>query len=89
MSLLHILRNLAVLVIITAGGFSLIPRPVAAQSTCEPLGASCSGPEIHNSECCSSICGWRRTCCDKPFPNQYCTTNAECCSGGCFNHRCV
>jgi hypothetical protein len=86
MSLLRILRNLAVLVILTAGGFSLIPRPVAAQSTCEPLGAYCAVP--YRSQCCGGLCGWRHTCCDKPYYFSYCTTSAECCSGSCFNHRC-
>jgi hypothetical protein len=38
MSLLRILRNLAVLVIFAVGGFSLMPRAVAAQSTCHPWG---------------------------------------------------
>jgi hypothetical protein len=41
MSLLRILRNLAVLVILTVAVLSLNPRPVAAQSSCKPLGSSC------------------------------------------------
>jgi len=69
MTLLRILRNLAVLVILTVAALSLNPRPVAAQSTCRPLGAGCTS----SSQCCSgSFCGWRRTCCDKPFHGQYC-----------------
>jgi len=85
MFLLRIFRNLAVLVILTAG-FSLIPRPVAAQSTCEPLGAYCAVP--YHSQCCDGFCGWKHTCYNKPFWDQYCTTSAECCTGVCWNHRC-
>lgn len=85
MSLLRILRNLAVLVILTVAVLSLNPRPVAAQSSCQPLGASCTS----SSQCCTgSFCGWRHSCCDKPYHGQYCNSYVECCSLACFNHRC-
>jgi hypothetical protein len=84
MTLLRILRNFAVLVILTVGAFGLIPRPVAAQSTCEPLGARCAYPPWQNSQCCSGLCGPHGTCCDKPLRNQYCTSSLECCSGFCM-----
>jgi hypothetical protein len=85
MSLLRILRNFAALVILTVGGFTLIPPPVAAQSTCHPLGAFCNS----TAQCCpGSLCGFRRTCCDRPLEGEYCTTSAQCCDGFCFEHRC-
>ena len=84
MSLLHILRNLAVLAILTVGILSLSPRPIAAQSSCRPLGSVCGG---YLPKCCS-LCGPRGRCCDKPFYGMYCNTSAECCSGFCFHHVC-
>jgi hypothetical protein len=80
MTLLRILKNLAVLVILTVAALSLNPRPVAAQSSCRPLGAGCTS----SSQCCSgSLCGWRHTCCDRFFRHQTCTSSAQCCSGLC------
>ena len=85
MSLLRLLRNLAVLVIFTVTILSLTPRPVAAQSSCQPLGSVCGSGRA----CCpGSLCGPHRTCCDKPFYSMYCNTSAECCTGLCLNHRC-
>ena len=61
MTLLRMLRNVAVLVILTVAALSLSPRPVAAQSSCRPLGALCS-PNL--PKCCPlSLCGPHRTCC--------------------------
>lgn len=80
MTLLRILRNLAVLVILTVAALSLNPRPVAAQSSCQPVGSVCA------RGCCpGSLCGPRGTCCDKPYRNQICTSSAECCSGICWH----
>lgn len=84
MFLLRILRNLAALVIVTIGGLSVMSRPMAAQSSCQPLGGPCEA----KSQCCSGLCGWRYSCCDKPFHGQYCVSYAECCSRSCVNHRC-
>lgn len=82
MSLLRILRNLAVLVILTVGILSLSPRPVAAQSTCRPLGSACG---TYVGTCCpGSLCGPHRTCCNKPYRGQICTSSAQCCSGLCM-----
>lgn len=88
MYLLHVLRNLAVLVILTVGVLSLSPRPVVAQSSCQPLGASCSS----TAKCCAvdgSFCGFRHTCCNKLYWHEYCTSSAQCCSGACWHHMCM
>jgi hypothetical protein len=85
MSLLRILRNLAVMVILTIGVISLVPHPVAAQSTCRPLGAPCS-PPILNSQCCSRLCGaygGYARCCNKPNYHQICGRSDVCCFGYC------
>jgi hypothetical protein len=89
MSLLRILRNVAVLVILMVAALSLNPRPVAAQSSCRPLGYGCTGPVLNNAQCCSRLCGWHGTCCQLPFRGQYCTASIQCCSGLCLNHRCM
>ena len=83
MSLLRILRNLAILVILTVGSLSLIPRPMAAQSTCRPKGASCTS----KAQCCTHYCGLHGNCCF-PFPHQACTSGAQCCSGICLSTGC-
>jgi len=83
MSLLRVLRNLALLVILTVAGLSLSPRPVAAQS-CRPLGTACT----RSAQCCSRLCGWHHSCCSEPFRNQYCTSWKQCCSALCLNNRC-
>jgi hypothetical protein len=86
MSLLRILRNLAVLVILTVAVLSLNPRPVAAQSSCRPLGWVCS----YTSKCCpGSLCGPHGWCCNKPLRGTYCTASVQCCSGLCLNHSCL
>jgi hypothetical protein len=84
MTLLRILRNLAVLVILAVAAVAVAPRPVAAQSTCQSLGASCTYPPWQNSQCCSGLCGPRRTCCSKPLRGMYCTSSVQCCSGFCY-----
>ena len=87
MSLLRILRNLAVLVILTVGGLSLSSRPMAAQSTCRPLGTACSR---YSSKCCTgSLCGPYGRCCNKPYYSQACTRSDVCCAGACINGRCA
>ena len=55
----------------------------AAQRSCG-LGASCNA----TNRCCVGLCGTAGKCCDLPYPGQYCTLNAQCCYGSCFNHRC-
>jgi hypothetical protein len=86
MTLLRMLRNLAVLVILTVAVLSLNPRPVAAQSSCQPLGGACNS---YTSKCCTgSLCGPHGTCCNRPFYGQACTTSAQCCTGICLNNRC-
>jgi hypothetical protein len=81
MSLLRTARNLAVLVILTVAALAFAPRPVAAQSTCRPLGTGCTS----SSQCCSgSFCGPRHTCCNKPLRGMYCTSSVQCCSGLCY-----
>ena len=82
MSLLRVLRNLGVLVILTVGGASLVPRPMAAQSTCTPRGDYCSHPGI-TSQCCSRYCGPHNYCCFA-FEHEGCTNNRDCCSGICL-----
>jgi hypothetical protein len=82
MSLLRILRNLAVLVILTVGVLST--RPVAAQS-CQPLGRFCSA----TLKCCpGSLCvgslGYGFRCCNKPLRGMSCTRSDVCCQGGCW-----
>jgi hypothetical protein len=77
MTLLRILRNLAVLVILTVAALSLNPRPVAAQSSCRPLGWFCSA----TLKCCpGSLCGGNR-CCNKPLYSMECTRSDVCCFG--------
>jgi hypothetical protein len=83
MSFLRSLRNLAVLVIVTVAGLSFSPHSVAAQSSCRPLGASCSS----GVQCCSRMCFGH--CCDKGFRGMGCNSSAECCSGFCLNHMCI
>lgn len=91
MSLLRIFRNLAVLAILTVGCLSLATRPVAAQSTCQPIGAYC---DVHRPCCPYSLCApptlftRQPHCCNKPFRGQLCNISAECCSGLCLNHSC-
>ena len=81
MTLLRILRNVAVLVILTVAALSLNPRPVAAQSSCQPLGGVCS----YTSKCCpGSLCGPRHTCCNRPLRGESCTSSAQCCQGVCL-----
>ena len=83
MTLLRILRNLAVLVILTVAVLSLNPRPVAAQSSCTPLGAFCTG-WIRDAKCCSGLCGRWHRCCNKPLNGMACTRSDICCQGVCF-----
>ena len=85
MTLLRILRNLAVLVILTVAALSLNPRPVAAQSTCRPLGGVCGA----TLKCCpGSLCGRINRCCNKPLYSMACTRSDVCCTGVCYNGRC-
>ena len=82
MALLRILRNLAVLVILTVAALSLIPRPVAAQSTCRPLGTGCNT----SAQCCNHWCGpYARRCC-LPLHNMACRKSTDCCSGFCTSY---
>jgi len=85
MSLLRILRNLAVLVILTVGGLSLIPRPMAAQLSCRPVGASCPRPGI-TGYCCTLVCSQHYTCC--LLGRRVCTSNAQCCNNFCNRGVC-
>lgn len=91
MPFLRILRNLAVLVILTVACLSLATRPVAAQSTCQPLGAYC---DVHQPCCPYSFCAGPRIaiphnhCCSKPFRGELCNLSVECCSGLCINGWC-
>jgi hypothetical protein len=86
MSLLRILRNLAVLVILTVAIMSLTPRTVAAQSSCLPLGAYCH-PYGIDHQCCNSWCGYTSRCC-KPLHGMTCSSWIQCCSGACINGGC-
>lgn len=57
----------------------------STSNSCFSMGHSCSSSE----QCCTgSFCGWRKTCCDKPYRGQYCTSSAQCCSGLCLGNRC-
>lgn len=84
MSLLHILRNLAVLVILTVAALSLSSRPVAAQSVCQPIGGFCTS----KAQCCFPYCGVFHNCC-VPFHNRACRKPADCCSYQCSGGRCL
>ena len=82
MTLLRMLRNVAVLVILTVAALSLNPRPVAAQSSCQPLGGVCNS---YSSKCCpGSLCGPYHWCCSKPLRGMSCTSSVQCCSGLCL-----
>jgi hypothetical protein len=83
MTLLHILRNLAVLVILTVGWLSLSPRAVAAQSTCGRTGAYCTS----QNPCCSYLCCNGYHVCRSILSNA-CTTNKDCCNNTCVHGRC-
>jgi hypothetical protein len=84
MSLLRILRNLAVLVILTVAYLSLLPRPMAAQTSCQPLGTACNS----SAQCCNHWCGpYARRCC-KPLHGMTCSSWIQCCSGVCINGGC-
>jgi hypothetical protein len=85
MSLLRILRNLAVLVILTVAVLSLNPRPAAAQSSCQPLGWVCT----YTLKCCpGGLCapslGYGFRCCNKPLRWMACTRSDVCCHGICL-----
>jgi hypothetical protein len=83
MTLLRMLRNVAVLVILTVAALSLNPRPVAAQSSCQPLGTVCTS----TAQCCTGHLRWCspyvHRCC-LPLHNQGCTKSTDCCSGTCL-----
>lgn len=85
MTLLRILRNLAVLVILAAGGLSLANRPAAAQSVCKQVGSICSS----NAQCCVKYCGFYTRRCCVPEHNRACTNWTQCCSGQCVSFRCL
>ena len=83
MSLLHVLRNLAALVILTVGALGLNPQAGAAPSVCQPNGGFCTS----SIQCCSRICGHYHNCCI--FPGKACFKNSDCCGLSCAGHRCV
>jgi hypothetical protein len=58
MTFLGILRNLAVLVILTVGWLSLSPHAVAAKITCRPPGSYCTYPW----QCCFRECSSQHMC---------------------------
>jgi hypothetical protein len=89
MSLLRILRNLAVLVILTAA-FASIARPITEQSTCTPLGGRCSQRGQVTKQCCTEFCGIYGNCCGLPSlgGHRACTKNSDCCSNLCLGGRC-
>ena len=82
MSPLRVLRNLAVLVILTVAQFGLASPSVSAQTTCGPVGAVCSV----NAQCCFR-CGVLHRCCAHLFGGNQCKTNYDCCSGKCLPSR--
>ena len=86
MSLLRILRNLAVLAILTVGILSLSPRPTAAQSSCRPQGSACTHYGV-NPQCCFNWCYFGHCC--SAIHNAYCTSALQCCSRSCILHHCV
>ncbi len=89
MSLLRILRNLAVLLILTVGFLSLSPRTVAAQSSCHPIGTACSSSTWTRGQCCYGWCSpYAHRCC-LPFHNMACSSWTQCCSGACVQGRCL
>jgi hypothetical protein len=72
MSLLRILRNLAVLAILAVGGLALTPRPAAAAvCACYPRVPLCSS---HTTGC--RFCGGSTRCC---FTVCYDTLYRRCC----------
>jgi hypothetical protein len=73
MSLLRKLRNLALLVIFTAAGFSLAPRTMAAIGLCE--GHWCPG-WCYQGRCCFWI------------GRKPCNSSAQCCGQACIDHMC-
>jgi hypothetical protein len=83
MSLLRILRNLAVLVILTVAVLSLNPRPVAAQS-CQPLGGQCYTLKCCPGSLCVGSLGYGFRCCNKPLRWTACTRSDVCCHGSCW-----
>jgi hypothetical protein len=83
MTILRNFRNLAVVVILTLASLSLSPRPLAAQSSCQPVGGVCNSPG-RNAQCCGfHYCSPHRRCC-VPLNHQACTSNTQCCSGICL-----
>ncbi len=85
MSLLRILRNLAVLVILAIAGLSLAPHTVAAQSSCGVVGTVCSS----SAQCCLHYCSQITGRCCLPLHNRACTNWTQCCSGQCSGGRCL
>lgn len=51
MTLLRILKNLAVLIVLTVSGLSMNPRPMAAQLSCRKFGQFC----YLSVQCCSRL----------------------------------
>jgi hypothetical protein len=82
MSLLRSLRNLSVLMIFTVGLLSFVPGPAGAQSSCKPAGTPCT-PYGNHAGCCTGWCEGHGTCCQL-FRYTPCTSNAQCCFGGCI-----
>ena len=82
MTRLRMLRNLAVLVILTVAALSLNPRPVAAQSSCHPVGTRCTS----SRQCCNNWCYDYRCC--WAVPGHSCTSGLQCCTGTCVGGRC-
>jgi hypothetical protein len=85
MTLLRVLRNWAVLVIVTVAVGSLNPRAVAANSSCGALGSHCKS----GLQCCSGICAVvGHYCCNKRLPNMSCNNSDVCCTGLCIRGHC-
>jgi hypothetical protein len=82
MSLLRSLLNLAVLVILTVAVLSMSSRPMAAQSSCHPVGTRCTS----NRQCCNNWC-YGGFCC-WGLPHHSCTNWLQCCSRTCVGGRC-
>jgi hypothetical protein len=84
-SLLRVLRNLSVLVILTVGSLGLIPRTMAAQSSCHGVGTACTS----GKQCCyyPAVACERGHCCYF-IHGHICGSSVDCCSGACIDHRC-
>jgi hypothetical protein len=82
MSLLRILKNFS----------GLTPRPLAAGSSCPPVGSICNSTAqctLGSKYCIFRVCSRITHRCCIGWPHQVCTSNTQCCSNLCNGGVCA